>query len=80
MRKQPITIGGVTYPSRLAAIKALHIAIRRGATIRPKRCPVVIDGVYYQSQSEAARALGVSRQAINQRKSDDPRDGFDIDF
>jgi len=57
--------------------------------------PITIDGVSYRSLAEAARALGVSRQAIwtrlhpqnnrdavarfKQRKND-PREGFDIDF
>lgn len=83
MKPKPITINGVEYPSESAAMKALHFNIhsmRRERSATVKRKPIVIDGVYYRSQAEAARALGVSRQAINQRPSNDPREGYDIDF
>jgi hypothetical protein len=76
MKRKPVTIGGVTYPSQSAAMEALHIDLRQRGAV--KRRPVVIDGIWYRSQADAARALGVSRQAINQRP--DPREGYDIDF
>lgn len=45
----------------------LDAFLARDARPHGRARPVTIDGVLYPSQSEAARAMGVTRQAINQR-------------
>lgn len=95
---RPVTINGVTYPSRAAASRALNVtehrirawvaqygdtfpiddmasyqprcrAVTAGLPAQTRGRPrsVTIDGVRYQSMAEAARALGVTRQAISLR-------------
>lgn len=77
---KPITIRGVTYPSRAAAaqvlgiqVEGLYDAIRRGTVQnaglgqgKAKCIPITIRGVTYPSYAEAARALGVSPSSVQQ--------------
>jgi hypothetical protein len=71
MRKlRPCTIGGVDYPSHVAAAAALGVTRQRihqlaaqrpkGRKIQTGGKPVTIDGVTYSSTAQAAGALGVS--------------------
>ena len=69
----PVTIRGVTYPSRKAAAEALGVASqtikraeRNGVLEHTDfgRIPVTIKGVTYRSISEAGRQTGFSRDKI----------------
>lgn len=75
---KPVTIRGVTYPSVLAAARALGVSPAAICNARARGgletvglnptittpCPVAIRGVTYPSQNAAARALGVSAATI----------------
>lgn len=77
--KTPVTIRGVSYPSKRAAARALgHSAAlicyheRRGTLDRigvgpgvARRKPITIEGVEFESQSEAAACLDVNTYAIS---------------
>lgn len=75
-KTKPITIEGITYPSRKAAAEALGIHRRTLSTwlfkrnLMPKRAynprtPVTINGIHYSSMKAAAIALDVSGTVIS---------------
>lgn len=74
MENKSVTIRGKTYPSQIAAARALGVSRQRISQIvnkkeRPRKersgFPTVIRGVLYPSQSAAARALGVSANSVS---------------
>lgn len=75
---KPVTINGITYPSRARAGEALGVpaatisskAIRgvlEKVGVDQRRKPVVLDGVSYETQAEAAKALGFTNQVMSSR-------------
>lgn len=72
----PITVGGVTYPSRYAAAQALGIKLptlywrlknikEPSPSVFTAPIPVTVNGQAYSSLSAAAKALGVSKETMS---------------